>query len=157
MEPHAEMVIARLTEEGFINENRYAQSFTREKIRYNRWGRVKVAQALRLKEIPADIIRKAVGAFDEEEYKEILQQLLQSKARTVSARSEYEKHGKLIRFALSRGFEMPLITRHLHVEEDFGLRYGYGAAACRTFSFPATAHVAPDGSRSAKSLYAATA
>lgn len=120
MEPHAEAVIARLTEEGFINENRYAQSFTREKIRYNRWGRVKVAQALRLKEIPADIIRKTVGAFDEEEYEKILQQLLQSKARTVSARSEYEKHGKLIRFALSRGFEMPLITRHLHVEEDFG-------------------------------------
>lgn len=120
MEPHAEAVIARLTEEGFIDENRYAQSFTKEKIRYNRWGRVKVAQALRLKEIPADIIRKAVGAFNEEEYEEILQQLLQSKARAVSARSEYEKHGKLIRFALSRGFEMPLITRHLHVEEDFG-------------------------------------
>lgn len=119
MEQHADPVIARLTKEGFINENRYAQSFAKEKIRFNHWGRTKVVQALRLKGIHSTVIREAIDAFDEDEYEEILRQVIQSKARTVKARSEYEKNGKLIRFALSRGFEMPLITRHLHVEEDF--------------------------------------
>lgn len=120
MEQHADAIVARLTEEKFIDEKRYAHSFVKEKIRYNRWGRVKTAQALRQKEIPSALIREALEAFDEDEYEEILRQLIQSKARTIKACSEYEKNGKLIRFALSRGFEMPLITRHLHVEEDFG-------------------------------------
>lgn len=116
-ERHADNVIARLLKENFIDESRYARSFVKEKIRYNKWGRTKVIQALRLKEVPSDIIREAADAFDEEEYNEILRQLIQSKARTIKAKTDYEKNVKLIRFALSRGFEMPLISKHLHAED----------------------------------------
>lgn len=114
--PHAEVVIARLLKEKFIDEDRYCRSFVNEKIRYNKWGRTKVAQALRQKEVSPDAIREALDAFDEDEYDEILRQLIRAKARTAKARSDYEKNAKLIRFALGRGFEMPLITKQLHAE-----------------------------------------
>lgn len=119
MEQHAEAVIARLLQEGFIDERRYSRSFVCEKIRYNKWGRLKTGLALRQKGIDAATAGEALEAFDEDEYLHILQGLLQAKARSVRGASEYERNGKLIRFALSRGFEMPLITRCLHVSDDF--------------------------------------
>lgn len=117
MNQHAEAVISRLIKEKFIDEERFCNSFVREKIRYNKWGKIKTAQALRVKDIDPSIIRNALDAFDDEEYTDILRQLLQAKAHTVKAPSEYEKNCKLIRFALSRGFEMPLVTKLLHAED----------------------------------------
>lgn len=112
-------VIVRLEEEKFVNEARYARSFVRDKFRYNGWGRIKIAQALRQKGIPAAYIEEAMGEIEDEEYARILQKLLQAKARGLKVGTDYERNGKLVRFAASRGFEMPLIMRMLHVEEDF--------------------------------------
>ena len=112
-------VIVRLEEEKFVNEARYARSFVRDKFRYNGWGRIKIVQALRQKGIPAAYIEDAMGEIEDEEYARILQKLLQAKARGLKAGTDYERNGKLVRFAASRGFEMPLIMRMLHVEEDF--------------------------------------
>ena len=75
-------------------------------------------QALRLKNIPDTCCREALAEIEEEEYLGVLRKLLQSKARSVKAASDYERNGKLIRFGLSRGFEMNAITRSLHVEEE---------------------------------------
>ena len=112
-------VVARLEKEKFIDETRYARCFVRDKFRYNGWGRVKMAQALRLKGISPSCIEKAMDEIEEEEYSRTLQKLLQSKARSLKGGTDYERNGKLVRFGLSRGFEMPLIMRVLHVEEDF--------------------------------------
>ena len=112
-------VVARLEKEKFIDETRYARCFVRDKFRYNGWGRVKMVQALRLKGISPSCIEKAMDEIEEEEYSRTLQKLLQSKARTLKGGTDYERNGKLVRFGLSRGFEMPLIMRMLHVEEDF--------------------------------------
>ena len=81
-------------------------------------GRIKIMQAFRLKNIPDTCCREALTEIEEEEYLCVLRKLLQSKARSVKAASDYERNGKLIRFGLSRGFEMNAITRCLHVEEE---------------------------------------
>ena len=92
--------------------------FRTGQFRYNQWGRIKIMQALRLKNIPDTCCREALAEIEEEEYLCVLRKLLQSKARSVKAASDYERNGKLIRFGLSRGFEMNAITRSLHVEEE---------------------------------------
>lgn len=112
-------VLDLLLAERFIDDARYSRCFARDKLRYNQWGRIKIAQALRLKGISEISSRAALDELDEKEYNECLRKLLQTKSRQIKAVSDYERNGKLIRFALSHGFEMPLITRTLHVEEDF--------------------------------------
>ena len=114
-----EAVVRRLEEENFIDEARYARCFVRDKFRYNHWGRVKIAQALRLKGIAPAAIGDALGEIDGEDYARTLRQLLQAKAHSLKTASGYERNGKLARFALGRGFEMELIMRNLHVDEDF--------------------------------------
>ena len=50
---------------------------------------------------------------------EALQPLLASKKRQVKADSEYELNGKLIRFALGRGFGMDIIRRCIGGADEY--------------------------------------
>ena len=108
-------VIDRLTEERFIDEERYCRFFVRDKIRQNKWGRRKVEQALYMKRIPEDRVARVLDEVDRETYIEILRPLLQAKRKTVKANSDYELECKLIRFALSRGFSVDEARESLYL------------------------------------------
>lgn len=99
-----ERILAYLVEERFIDEERYARYFINDKIIYNHWGRRKVEQALYLKHIPKEIYAPILGAIEDESFEEILLPLLRQKLRSTKGNSEYELRGKLIRFAMQRGF-----------------------------------------------------
>lgn len=102
-------VMEYLLKEKFIDEERYTRLFVEEKIKFNKWGRKKLEQALYMKRIPRSIYAPILDEIDEENYEEILRPLIEAKRKTVTGKSEYEIRGKLIRFALSRGFDMDTI------------------------------------------------
>ena len=106
-----EAIVAHLIKERYIDQCRFAVAFVRDKYRFNQWGRIKIAQALRMKHVASDAISEALDEIDEEEYEDILTSLLQKKSRSVKANSEYERNGKLIRFAVSHGYDMGEIFR----------------------------------------------
>ena len=101
-----EAILNHLEKERYVDESRYATFFVRDKYRFNSWGRVKITQALKLKRIPSACILKALEEIDDEEYLASLLDQLQRKDRSVKARNDYERNGKLIRFAMGRGYEM---------------------------------------------------
>lgn len=107
----SEKVIGHLLKEKYIDQKRFCAAFVRDKYRFNQWGRMKISQALRLKKIPADIIALGLEEIDEREYLEILSDLIERKKKNVKARNDYERNGKIIRFAVSRGFETEAIMR----------------------------------------------
>lgn len=106
-------ILRHLEAERYIDEQRYATFFVRDKYRFNQWGRVKITQALRLKRLSPSCIAEALQAIDEDEYLGILVTLLQKKARTVKASNDYERRGKLLRFAVGHGYELHEILRCL--------------------------------------------
>jgi regulatory protein len=106
-------IIDRLIKENFINEKRYAQSFVRDKFRLNKWGKIKIELALKSKGISNDEIKFAISTIDDGEYQEMLASALKSKLSMLKYDYEYEKQGKLFRFAQSRGFETSIIDRVL--------------------------------------------
>lgn len=108
-----ERVLRRLTDEKYVDEERYCRSFVADKIRYNKWGQLKIEQALAVKRIPRDISTAVLDEIDDEEYVAVLHPLLQSKRKSVKAASEYERNQKLIRFAMSRGFGYDIIKKAL--------------------------------------------
>ena len=111
-------VVERLTKERYIDEERYAQAFVKDKIRYNKWGRRKVQQALWMKHISDDIQQQVLDEIDEKEYLDVLRPLLKQKRKSIKAESDYELNQKLVRFALSRGFGFDIIRQCLDVNED---------------------------------------
>ena len=113
-------IIARLVKERYVDDERYARAFVKDKIRYNKWGRRKVQQALWMKRIDADIQQQVLDEIDEKEYLDILRPLLKQKRKSIKAESDYELNQKLLRFALSRGFGFDIIRQCLDVgEEDY--------------------------------------
>lgn len=104
-------IVERLQAEDFINEKRYAVSFAGDKFRFNKWGKIKIALALRGKGIDKQLIDESIKKIDDGEYEESLATLLQNKVKTLKYNFEYEKQGKLFRFAQSRGFENSVIER----------------------------------------------
>ena len=101
----AGQVLARLIEQGYIDERRYARAFVNDRFRFNGWGRIKIAHQLRLKGISSDLIDEAMTVIDEEQYRERLLELLRAKWRDVSNREPRAAWAAMMRFAASRGFE----------------------------------------------------
>lgn len=114
----ADRIIARLQKERYIDDARYARAFVKDKIRYNKWGRHKVEQALWQKRIADDIRQQVLGEIDENEYLDVLRPLLKQKRRTTKAENDYALNQKLVRFALGRGFTFDLIRQCLDVNDD---------------------------------------
>ena len=110
-------IIDRLTKERYIDNERYARAFVKDKIRYNKWGRRKVQQALWMKRIDNDIQQRVLDEIDEKEYLDVLRPLLKQKRKSIKADSDYELNQKLVRFALSRGFTFDIIRQCLDVDE----------------------------------------
>lgn len=110
-------VINRLTEERYIDNERYARAFVKDKIHYNKWGRRKVQQALWMKRIDTDIQQRVLDEIDEKEYLDVLRPLLKQKRKSIKAGNDYELNQKLVRFALSRGFTFDIIRQCLNVDE----------------------------------------
>ena len=110
-------VINRLTEERYIDKERYARAFVKDKIRYDKWGRRKVQQALWMKRIDTDIQQRVLDEIDEKEYLDVLRPLLKLKRKSIKAENDYELNQKLVRFALSRGFTFDIIRQCLNVDE----------------------------------------
>jgi len=98
-------LIAYLLQEKFIDHLRYGTSFANDKFRFNKWGKVKLAYALRQKQIEEPFIREALSRLPEVAYRKVLLDLLSAKAKSVKEKDAYARRNKLLSFAMSHGFE----------------------------------------------------
>lgn len=116
-EAAAERVATRLVSERYVDDERYARAFVRDKLRYQKWGRRKIEQGLWQKHIADDIRQRVLNHVDDEEYLSVLRPLLKQKRKGIKASSDYELNQKLLRFALSRGFTFDIIRQCLDVDD----------------------------------------
>jgi regulatory protein len=103
-------IVSELVQDRYIDNQRFAIAFTRDKSRFDRWGKEKIKHALQTRRISSDIISIALEEILEETETSNLEKLLfrkhQSYKPTLNAQ---DKRNKLIRFGLSRGYEMGLV------------------------------------------------
>ena len=112
-----ERVLQRLIKERYVDDERYARAFVKDKIRYNKWGRRKVQQALWQKRIDTDIQQRMLDEIDDKEYLDVLRPLLKQKRKSIKAANDYELNQKLVRFALGRGFTFDIIRQCMDVDD----------------------------------------
>ncbi|KAA6345126.1 Regulatory protein RecX [termite gut metagenome] len=118
-EDATERILSCLEAEGFIDEERYTRSFANDKLRFAKWGKVKIRQALFFKRIPSEMVEKGLEKLNEEEYLSVLRELIEKKKKSIHGENEYEKKGRLIRFALGKGFEMKDIEKCIKTEDGW--------------------------------------
>lgn len=105
----AKSVIGALIKEDFINDKRYAEAFVKDKYRHNKWGKVKITAHLKAKNISSELISLALESLDDDQYKLMVRETLDSHRKFVKAKNQYDLKGKLLRFGLSKGFESHIL------------------------------------------------
>lgn len=98
-------IISTLKEENFIDEKRYARSYSMDKYRFNKWGKVKIRAMLRARRLSEEDISYGTDGIDDDSYLQMIEEELGNRKKSVKAASAFEMKGKLFRFASSRGYE----------------------------------------------------
>lgn len=116
-----EHIIDRLVEEKYVDNERFCRAFVSDKIRFDKWGRRKIETALYKKGVGRDVFDPILDAVDNEKYVETLRELLAMKRRTTKAESEYELNGKLIKYAMSRGYTYDVIRKCIDSADEYNI------------------------------------
>lgn len=113
-EEDAARLVARLIEENFLSEERFARAFVSDKFRFAHWGRIKVIYALRAKGISEAAINAALEEkVEEEDYAETCRDLLRARMKNMPLPLSMQDRARLYRYAAQRGFESGIISRAL--------------------------------------------
>jgi regulatory protein len=98
-------IIKALIDEGFLNEKRYAQSYTTDKLKLAKWGRIKIMFGLRNKGIDEGIIQEALTNLPESEYAAIIEKEIVKKNKALKESDKYKRKQKLFAFCFQRGYD----------------------------------------------------
>jgi regulatory protein len=111
-------ILEQISQEGFTNEQRYANAYASGKFRISKWGKIKIASGLRMKKIPERFITTALNGIDPQDYRECLQKLLKKKQKEFKNITSPQIKNKLARFALQKGYEREMVFNLLGTKEE---------------------------------------
>jgi len=108
-----EDIIQSLIDDKFIDEQRYANAFTNDKFKFNKWGKIKISYHLKQKQIPNKYIQESLSQINDNEYIDALKSIL--KTKLISLTNKENKKEKLVRFAQSRGYALNDILKAIEI------------------------------------------
>jgi regulatory protein len=114
-EESMEAIVEQLIAEKFLNEERFARAFAGGKFRLKKWGRIKIRQELKARGISESNIRLGLQEIDPDVYEQTLHELLEKKNRIEKTAGSLERKQKLLRFALSKGYEQDIVWDVINV------------------------------------------
>ncbi len=104
-----DQIMAHLIAENFLNEERFACSFARGKHRIKHWGKIRIVNELKFRNISQTIINIALKEITTEEYLETFHALAERHWDTVRETNAIKKRKKFCDYMLRRGFESNLV------------------------------------------------
>jgi len=107
------LILQKLIEDNFLNNQRFAICFAHDKLKFNNWGKIKIKYELQLKKLPSDVISIALDSIDNEFYLEIATKLIASKFKTLKSDDKQQNQKKIISFMYSKGFEYDIVMNLL--------------------------------------------
>jgi len=97
--------IEKLKESNFLNEERFVKYFVSAHAK-KKWGKTKMKSALGAKRIDSSLIKIYLDDMDEGDYDEQIKTIAEKKWNTIKAKTPRDKKTKMLRFLLSKGYEM---------------------------------------------------
>lgn len=96
-------VVEALVREKYVDDLRYSAAYAREKASISGWGSVKIGYMLSAKGIEKQTIAAALEEVDRDNADKKMRAVIEAKYRVLA--DDPQCHLKLLRFALSRGYE----------------------------------------------------
>src|SRR5690242_12206684 len=102
-------ILARLIEDNFLNEERFARAFAGGKFRMKQWGRRRIILALQLKKVSAYCIRAGLEEIPADAYHDTLVKLARKKYETLRSEQYIVRKAKTQSYLIRKGFEPELV------------------------------------------------
>ncbi|MCD0464569.1 regulatory protein RecX [Flavobacterium sp. ENC] len=102
-------IVVQLIENNFLNETRFACSFARGKHRIKFWGKIRITNELKIRQISSTIITIALKEISPEEYYNTFEQLSERFWNSISEKNALKKRKKFCDYMLRRGYESNLV------------------------------------------------
>lgn len=102
-------ILSSLIVEGFLNEERFAKTYSGGKFRIKKWGRLKIVNALEKKAVSKNCIKSGLKEIDEDDYLETLKALLLQKSLLLDNDNPFVKRDKLSKYLIQKGYEPDLV------------------------------------------------
>jgi regulatory protein len=93
----------------FIDEERFSTSFCRGKFRIKNWGKRKIVNELRRKQISSICINTGLKEINDKEYDLVLEKLFYQKEKSIKDKNQFIRKTKIANFLIQRGFENNLV------------------------------------------------
>ena len=107
---HSNILISDLISNRYLDEERFAEAYISGKVNIKRWGRKKIVQNLKFKQVSEYSINKGIKAIDQEVYWNNLMHLSRKKWAMIKESNPYKKKAKLLTFLNTKGYEMDLMN-----------------------------------------------
>ena len=107
-----------LITENYVNEERFSQSFCRGKFKIKNWGKRKISNELKQKNISKICITKGMKEIKEDEYLKVLDKLFIQKRDKVTDKNHFVRKTKIANFLIQRGFESFLVWEKMKDLKD---------------------------------------
>jgi regulatory protein len=102
-------IIVQLIENNFLNETRFACSFARGKHRIKFWGKIRITNELKARQISPANITLALKEISPEEYEDTFSQLSERCWNSIHEKNILKKRKKFCDYMLRRGYESFLV------------------------------------------------
>ena len=111
-------IVSYLINSNFLNEERYACSFARGKHRIKSWGKIRIVNELKFKNISSRNITRALKEISEDEYLETFEKLSARIWESITEKNQTKKRKKFCDYLLRKGFESDLIYQKVKALEQ---------------------------------------
>ncbi len=102
-------IISHLSEEGFIDEERFAKLYSGGKFRNKKWGRARIIGELQARQIPDDVIKIGLSEIDEEQYRKNIVSMVDHKISITDTSNKLLFKHRLAKTAINKGYEPELV------------------------------------------------
>jgi regulatory protein len=102
-------IVVHLIAHNFLNEERFAHTFAISKFHQKKWGKIRIQNELKQRQLNERLIQSALKTLPEEEYQDTFEQLAERIWETTTERNAVKKFKKCSDYLLRKGWESDLV------------------------------------------------
>ncbi|MEP1033998.1 regulatory protein RecX [Ekhidna sp.] len=113
-EEDAAQLVAELSKEGFVDEQRFANAYCNDKFEFNSWGKQKIKSHIYSHKLSELAVQNALDRIDPDKYFNRLSELAESKWQKLEKEDDFKRKQKTLAFLVGKGYEQDLIWTALN-------------------------------------------
>ncbi len=102
-------IMVHLIQHNFLNEERFAKTFALSKFHQKKWGKIRITNELKQRQISAYLITKGLQEIPSHEYEETFETLTEKTWQAITEKNALKKRKKFCDTLLRKGWESELV------------------------------------------------